>query len=316
MMLQETQNSKESISSKSDEEKVMNSRMDWMMYRMGFFRCAISASLCCHTLILEARNEKKNTDAIVAVVLEEKGCPKGGFYVGLGLLGTTERNDFTLNCMADTVGVAPHYMQLNYNNSNKKCSGGLFVGTKTYDPFFAAFEIQYTLSRANVEKRYNPGDELPGSMELGHCAHLSIERGNELAFLLKIGNTFGKNITPYILAGVKKRNVYLELTYPSPNAMIALGAAMLTDFTYGDRKFKSCGMAFVCGIGFTSPLNKSCSMNIEYQFSKSGTIEKQVLLDVNPNSLIQNLDTLGNPRDYHLRSRDTHSIFIGISKTL
>ncbi|MDR3151476.1 MAG: outer membrane beta-barrel protein [Holosporaceae bacterium] len=247
--------------------------------------------------------------------------PKSGIYFGLGVSSADEDYDFTLNSFPDP---GNHYMASNYRNKVRKYSGQLCGGYKIYDPFFAAIEVNYTLNKTKVEKRYD--DCIPAINVFGHCASLLIKRGNDVSFLLKIGKGFavemGKAgnfyVTPYVSVGFHRRNTEVSFAYPTSEGMHRYALNLMgvySDFGYANRNLNSSKTGFLYGIGLDLSLEDSLSIKIEYNFQRSGELTYQTTIGANPIPGGNDIDRLGKSRYYLLKNKNAHILSIGITKS-
>lgn len=239
-----------------------------------------------------------------------------GIYVGLGIVASNDKYDFSLNSFADP---EDNYKTTDYRRNQRNYSGQMFIGYQMVAPFFAALEIGYTLNKASVWKRYDD-TELPGGESLAHSAHLTMKYGNDLALKLKIGKSFSigcgnscRHITPYIVLGMHERSVEASFDYPALSENVGAIAPNMPDFSFANHKMKNRKLGVVWGFGTSMAFEKEFSIGIEYNCQRTGSLyEKKTVhsIGVNP------IDKPGYARYYSINGKNTHSLTIWLSKNL
>lgn len=244
--------------------------------------------------------------------------PQDGIYVGLGIVASNDKYDFSLNSFAD---VEPTYKTTDYRRNQRNYSGQMFIGYQMVAPFFAALEIGYTLNKASVEKLYS-SDELPGADTYMSSANLSMKYGNDLTLKLKIGKSFSigcgnscRHITPYIVLGMHERSVEACFNYLKPS--LTQGTVPgFDDFSFANHKMKNRKLGVVWGFGTSISLEKEFAVGFEYNFKKMGSLYEQKMLVQDMSSGGNRLDKENHPRYYSLQGKNTHTITIWVSKNI
>ena len=244
---------------------------------------------------------------------------QNGVYAGLGLVSSNDAYHFELNSWAEP---EPSYIITKYKRNKMNYSGQLILGYQIVDPMFVALEVNYTINKDSIHKRYDD-TELPGGTALGHSADLSMKYGNDIALKLKIGKSLFvrlgnacRNVTPYVLFGIHKRNLMAAFDYPSISADLnAVVRGALDNFSYANQKINSKRIHIIGGIGANIALEKGTFICFEYNCSHTKSAHIQKTLQ-HPASVANHLDTEGQARHYSLKGKNTHTISVSVNKNI